>query len=306
MASSASNHAGGCASSCLACAVATLSTAHQRLLTRGFRRSDRQMAAEADCIGVEANFPADQADADIASFENEILRPSDIVQGREAFLSIDERSACPDEWAAYMQRFTRELHDTKPSHSNARGAARELHRSLPACVGESITVMKGNGAARHHGTHTLPRFGFATKQSNRSIHSKCSSSLLDGPVSQPQHRRRAPLRRETVTTVVVVTTCPSPVVGPWPPAFADEAAHDPATGRQSGGDAAARGRAAARLDDLPDHDQPQLRVRADIDAAALFLASIPSATRSERALERTPPSTIPSTRGEPDFHRARR
>ncbi|TMQ04047.1 MAG: NACHT domain-containing protein, partial [Deltaproteobacteria bacterium] len=63
--------------------------------------------------------------------------------------------------------------------------------------------------------------------------------------------------------------------------------------RRSVEEAFAQGRAAVRLDDLPDHDRPQLRVRADVDARELVVAAMPSATPSRHAFERTSPSTIP-------------
>jgi tetratricopeptide (TPR) repeat protein len=71
--------------------------------------------------------------------------------------------------------------------------------------------------------------------------------------------------------------------------------------RRSVVQAFAEGRAAILLDDLPDHDRPQLRVRAGVDARELVVAAMPSATPGRHAFDRTAPSTIPSTRGEPRF-----
>ena len=53
--------------------------------------------------------------------------------------------------------------------------------------------------------------------------------------------------------------------------------------RRSVEQAFAQGRAAVRLDDLPDHDRPQLRVRADVDTKQLVVAAMPSATVSRHA-----------------------
>src|SRR5882672_4661559 len=60
--------------------------------------------------------------------------------------------------------------------------------------------------------------------------------------------------------------------------------------RRSVDQAFAQGRAAVHLDDLRDHDRPQLRVRADVDAKELVVAAMPSATPGRH--ERTPTSTI--------------
>jgi WD40 repeat protein len=54
----------------------------------------------------------------------------------------------------------------------------------------------------------------------------------------------------------------------------------------------AQGRAAVRLDDLPDHDQPQLRVRADVDAKQLVVAAMPLAAPDRHAFDRAPLGTI--------------
>ena len=67
------------------------------------------------------------------------------------------------------------------------------------------------------------------------------------------------------------------------------------------------GQAAVRLDDLPDHKSRNCVFAQASMPRSLSLAAIPTGdSSSSHALERTPSSTIPSTRGEPSLHWARR